>query len=193
MKQLESGKRYTLAAILLKMQYAQTLDDLSEMFIRQVQQLHQKGKEALIAYRMENQFTTDTLITTLRDIVLASQQEGSVTQKFEAIARVMGDRAQTILEQCEALLNYSGHNYYWFLEDFYKGQRAGLFRMLEVLPIRSSTQEQSLETTIQFLRKHRDTRSSKLSTVLEQVDGTRPAKLLDLDWMPQNWWYLVTG
>lgn len=36
MKELEVQKRYTLAAILLKTQYAQTLDDLSEMFIRQI-------------------------------------------------------------------------------------------------------------------------------------------------------------
>jgi TnpA family transposase len=193
MKQLERHKRHTLAAILLKRQYAQTLDDLSEMFIRQIQQLHQKGKEALVAYRMESQSTTDGLITTLRDLMLAFKREGSTTEKFEAIAQVIGDRAQTIVEQCEALLNYTGHNYYSFLQDFYKGQRAGLFRLLEGLPIYSSTQEQSFMASIQFLRTHRDTRSPQLSTVLEQADENQPAKLLDLDWIPQNWWHLVTG
>jgi TnpA family transposase len=193
MKQLESNKRYTLAAILLKMQYAQTLDDLSEMFIRQIQQLHQKGKEALANYRLENQFTTDMLITTLRDIVLAFSGEGSMTQRFKEITKVIGDRTQPILEQCEALLSYTGHNYYSFLQDFYKGQRAGLFRLLEALPIRSSTQENALEAAIQFIRTHQDTRSLKVSTVLTRADEPEPIKTLDLDWIPQNWWSLVTG
>uniref|UniRef100_UPI001683BDBE Tn3 family transposase n=1 Tax=Oscillatoria sp. FACHB-1407 TaxID=2692847 RepID=UPI001683BDBE len=193
MKQLESRKRYTLAAILLKMQYAQTLDDLSEMLIRRMQQMHHKGKEALAAYRLKAQSTADALITILRDIVLALSDEGSRAQKFEATAQLIKDRAQTILEQCETLLNYTGHNYYSFLQDFYKGQRAGLFRLLAVLPLRSSTQERSIEVAIQFLRDHQDTRSATLSTVLEQPDENSPAPKLDLDWIPQNWWALVTG
>lgn len=190
MKRLERHKRLTLATILLKTQYARTLDDLSEMFIRLMQQLHQKGQEALAMYRLENQFTMDALITTLHDVVLAYDSEGTLAQRFRAIAKVIGERTQTILEQCDALLNYTDHNYYSFLQDFYKGQRAVLFRLLESLPVRSSTQEQAVAASIQFLQDHRDTRGAMLSTVFIE-DGE--AKRLNLDWIPQKWWYLVTG
>ncbi|HEY9641541.1 MAG TPA: Tn3 family transposase [Coleofasciculaceae cyanobacterium] len=193
MKEVERHKRYTLAAVLLKTQYAQTLDDLSEMFIRQMQQLHQKGQEALALYRLQNQFTTDTLITTLRDIVSAFRSEGTIEQRLKAIAEVIGDKAEMLLHQCETLLHYTDHNYYSFLQNFYKGHRSVLFRLLEALPVYSSTQEKALEGAIQFLRNHRDTRTPMLSTILEQGDDIEPAKRLDLNWIPQKWWHLVTG
>lgn len=196
MKQLEVHKRYTLAAILLKTQYAQTLDDLAEMFIRQVQQMHQKGKEALASYRLETQSITDSLMMTLRDLVLAFQTEGSIAQRFAAIAAVIGERVQLIVEQCESLLHYTEHNYFSFLQEFYKGQRSGLFRLLEVLPVHSSTQEQSLEAAMRFLREHRDLRGATLSPIAVAVadpPGDQPIERLNLDWIPSKWWHLVTG
>lgn len=53
MKELEPNKRYTLAAALIATQSAHTLDDLASMFIRRMQKIHVKGKEALDKYREE--------------------------------------------------------------------------------------------------------------------------------------------
>jgi hypothetical protein len=69
MKQMSALKRYTLAVALLDAQYAQTLDDLAEMFIRQMQQMHYRGKQALAVLRQDTQARTDDLIATLREIV----------------------------------------------------------------------------------------------------------------------------
>ncbi len=64
MKELEPQKRYTLAAALIATQSARTLDDLASMFIRRMQKIHVKAKEALDKYREEYQARTDRLITT---------------------------------------------------------------------------------------------------------------------------------
>lgn len=125
--------------------------------------------------------------------MFAFRIEGTIEQRLKAIAEVIGDKAATLLHQCEAFLHYTDHNYYSFLQNFYKGQRSVLFRLLAALPIYSSTQEKALEEAIQFLRDHRDTRTPMLSTILAQGDEIEPAKRLDLDWIPQKWWHLVTG
>ncbi|MEL7086583.1 MAG: DUF4158 domain-containing protein, partial [Cyanobacteria bacterium J06597_1] len=47
MKALNPAKRYTLTTALLTLQYAQTLDDITEMFIKRMRQLHHKAKASL--------------------------------------------------------------------------------------------------------------------------------------------------
>ena len=196
MKALEANKLYTLATALLKTRYAQTLDDLAEMFIRQMQQMHQRGKDALAEYRLESQTLTDHLLTTLRDILLAFQTEGTVVQRFEAIAAVIGELSHRLLEQCESLLLYQEQNYLPFLQAFYKSQRAGLFKLLEVLPLCSSMQDSEVEAAIQFISKHRHSRGAFLSIVDVKNPGTpeeNPVPLLNLSWVSAKWWPLVTG
>jgi hypothetical protein len=54
------------------------------MFIKQMQQLHHRSKAALAQYRVEQQSSTDELIATLRDLVLAYQLE------FRLAAKLLG-------------------------------------------------------------------------------------------------------
>lgn len=196
MKELNPKKRYTLAVALLAVQYTRTLDDITEMFIKRMQQLHHKSKETLAQYRTENQQHTDELVTTLRDLVVAYQIEAEVPQRFTAIETVIGDRSQEILKQCEAHIAYVGNNYFPFLQNFYKSHRATLFRFLEVVPLHSSTQDSSLKDAIRFIQAHCGSRSHWLPTIqIENQDTSeeRQNQLLDLSWVPYKWWYLVTG
>jgi TnpA family transposase len=196
MKQMESSKRYTLVLALLGVQYARTLDDLAEMFIKLMQQMHQKGKTALVEYRVQTQSHTDELIATLREMVLAYQQEGDIPQRFAAIESVVGAQGDTIVQQCDAHLNHAGNNYFSLIQNFYKSHRATLFRLLEVLPLRSSSQDKTLETAIQFLWAHRNNRGVNLSTIAIENAGNESEKRvqrLDLSWIPAKWWHLVMG
>ena len=65
-KRFPDLKGYTLATILVASQTAQALDDLAEMFIRNVVSMHNKAKEKLEEYRKEHQDETDELIDILR-------------------------------------------------------------------------------------------------------------------------------
>lgn len=195
MKELALSKRYTLATALLVVQYARTLDDIAEMFIKRMRLLHHKGKEALAQYRIENQQHTDELVTTLRDLVVAYEIPGEMPQRFAAIETVIGERTQEILKQCEAHIAYVGNNYFPFLQNFYKSHRATLFRFLEVVSLCSSTQDTSLVEAIDFIRSYRGSRSNWLPTIQTEYPDTPEAhqlQLLDLNWVPPKWWYLVT-
>lgn len=196
MKQMSPLKRYTLAVALLEAQYAQTLDDLAAMFIRQIQQMHARGKQALAVLRQETQVRTDELIATLRELVLAFQSDGEIAQRFAAIETVVGNQGQPLLAACDAHLAYVGNNYFPLLQTFYKSQRTVLFRLLEILPLRSSTQDRSLLEAIQFMVQHRHSRHPTVSVVQIEHPGTEAESQipqLELGWVSQKWWYLVSG
>ena len=197
MKELPANKRYSLAVALLSAQATQTLDDLAELFIKRMRQLHHKGKNALAHYRAENQKRTDELISTLKSLMVAYQTEGAVPKRFKAIKQVLGDNAPALLEQCEAHLAYVGDNYFPFLPKLYRSHRPVFFGLLEVLPLHSSTQDTSLLDAIAFIQAHRGKRKTWLplspETSAQSKDSTETKTVLGLSWIPKKWWALVTG
>ncbi len=191
MKELEPNKRWTLAAALITTQFARTLDDLASMFIRRMQKIHVKAKEALDKYREEYQARTDRLITTLRDVVVAYSSEGEVIQRFTQIENALGENPDQLLSECEAHIAYAGNNYYPFLWRFYRSHRAILFQILKQVSLRSTTQDKSIEASIQFLIDHQGSRADWLDVVKTEENQT--VGLLDLDWIPNKWWQLITN
>ena len=150
MKELEPNKRYTLAAALIATQSARTLDDLATMFIRWMQKIHVKAKKALDKYREEYQARTDRLIGTFRDVIVAYSTEGEVQERFSEIENALGENPDQLLTECEAHLAYTVNNYYPFLWRFYRSHRAILFQILKQVKLRSTTQDKSIEASIQF-------------------------------------------
>lgn len=191
-KTLETNKYYTLAAATVMVETAKTLDDIGEMFVKRMLKIHNQGEAALKAYRLEHLARTDRLITTLRDVVIAYQSEGEVSQRFSEIDEVIGSNSDEILSECEAHIAYSGNNYYPFLWQFYKSHRATLFGILGWVKLSSTTQDTSLEKAIQFLVANRNNRKDWLNLV--NSEGSEKNELsLNLDFIPPKWWFLVTN
>jgi len=196
MSLVEPGKRYTLAAALLATRAAQALDDLGTMFTRQMRHIHHAGKEALTAYRTEAAPRTDALVVTLRDLVVAHGQEGTAEERVAAMDAVIGGRGDALIEECDAHLAHAGSNYYPFLWRIYRGHRAALFGLLDSLALRATSQDTGLEDAIAFLRAQAGRTGDTVPTVrIERLPGgeTRAIPLLDLSWIPEGWWRLVTG
>src|SRR3954469_15611133 len=53
MAEMVEPKRLALMAALLQGQIARTLDDLADMFVRQMQRMHARAKEALAAHQLQ--------------------------------------------------------------------------------------------------------------------------------------------
>jgi len=194
MAALAPQKRHALAVALLAAQAARVRDDVAEMFVKRLQAIHRSAKEALDAYRLAHQRRTDGLVATLRDTVVAYQADGNPAERLSALDRVLGDRAEAVLRECEAHLAHAGNNHLPFLWRYYKSHRAALFRLLAILPLRSSSQDTALEGAIAFVRAHEGSRRERLDT--DDPDEHRPgssASSLDLSWVPDEWWPLVTG
>jgi len=196
MMALEPSKRVTLAAALLAVQTARARDDLGTMVVRQMQHIHAQGKKALARYREEEAPRADALVGTLRDLVAAHGQEGTAAERFAAMDAVIGQRGERLVEECDAHLAQAGNNYYAFLWRYYRSHRATLFTLLSALTLRSTTQETGVEEALRFLRDN--TRRSGPWLPIVRVTHTpggerQTTPLVDLSWIPDGWWRLVTG
>src|SRR6201997_1915903 len=120
-------KRLTLAGALILKQVARALDDVADMFIRQVKKMHHKAEEALMQYQMAHADRTDALIAVLRDITLAYKAEGSREERLALIETLLEKDADQILAQCIAHEAMAGNNHLSFLPLFYSGRRSTLF------------------------------------------------------------------
>ena len=193
---LEPQKRATLVAALLVVQSARVLDELAEMFIKRMGRIHQRGKEALAQHREQEQKLTDHLIGTLRELVTAYHGGGTEAQRLAAMGNILGGRSDEVIQQCDAHQAYAGNNYHPFLWRFYVSHRATLFRLLPALRIQSTSQDTSLVEALDFLRQHESNRGEWLPLpsggAPEDASSSAPARL-DLSWVPESWWCLVSG
>jgi Tn3 transposase DDE domain len=195
MQELEPHKRYTLAVALLTVQAARALDDLGEMFVRRMQHIHTAAKAALERYRAATVERTDGLVMTLHELLLAHQAEGTLGERFSAMDAVIAPRRDELLEACEAHLAHAGSNYFPFMWRVYKSHRATLFGLLAALPLRSTSQDISLEEALRFLQEHAGRTGEWLRTTRTERAGpgqTLQVPLLDLSWVPDGWWRLLT-
>jgi hypothetical protein len=82
-------KRLTLAAALILKQVARALDDVADMFVRQVKKMHNKAEEALVQYRVAHADRTDMLIAVLREITLAYKAERPRDERLAMIETLL--------------------------------------------------------------------------------------------------------
>ena len=186
MRRLPENKRYTLAASLLRMQLARGLDDIGEMFVKRMRHIHNKAKEALDEFRQRHQGETDRLVLLLHDVLMAMQQPGTAEERLESISHCVGDDIDGVIEKCRAYSTYADNNYTPFMWGIYKSSRQTLFSLLEHVKLISTSQNAALTASLGFLMRHRQSKRDALD--IEGEDGT-----LDLSWVPEKWWKLVTG
>jgi TnpA family transposase len=190
---ITESKRLALMAAFLRRQVAQGLDDAAEMFVRLVQRMHNKAKEALDEHRIRHADETDGLIALLRETVLACRDGVDREMRLTAVEGLLLPDAETILAQCAAHAALAGNNHLPLLAPFYKGQRAAFIRFLEHAAPVATSQDRSVEEAIAFLLARRTHRHPKLNIVIEEAREDVPRRLLDLSFVGGKWWPLLTG
>ncbi len=193
---LMESKRLTLMAALLRSQVARALDDTAEMFVRLTTRMHNRAKEALEAYRARHAAETDALVALLRETVLACQDQGGERDaRLAAVEGLLLPDADAILAKCEAHAAFAGNNYLPLLTRQYGGQRAAFLRFLAHAAPVSTSQDRGVEQAIAFLLAHRTDRRAKLRLAVEavQAEGSIGRQTLDLSWVGEKWWPLLTG
>lgn len=186
MKDLQGRKRSTLALSLLRVQRAQILDDVAEMFCKRMLKIQHQGQEAFdLAQKAAHERIT-RLIEALRDVTSAYEKEGTVAERMDAVNRVYGGASAQILNDCEAQLALLANTSFPFLRTFVSRHRASLFRFLSTVTLRSPHQNKALEETIQFLQanEHRSGKylrtARRASQRFAQKDHPAGRSLLDV-------------
>ena len=190
---MKERKRTALVACLINEQATKAINDFAEIYIKRVQSLHNRGGEALEIYRLNHQDQTDKLVVTLEKIVTAWSTE---EDQLKAITDIIGTDADTIIQQCKSHMVYSNNNYIPFLPKLFKSQRKNFFDFIELLEIRSTSSDVSLEQSIDFLLENKNSKSEHLSIILNPTkkhESVKDKDLLNISWIPDKWLKHVVG
>ncbi len=186
MKELTEEKRFALAAALLFRQLARAYDDAADMLIRQVQRIHYKAKELMDIRQASHLQQSAELVSTLRNITIAYQQEGPAEQRLHAIGAFLGQDPNNLLERCEEYAALASGIYLQLLPRFFRHPRTALLLLLEHIPLSSTSQDQSLEKAIVFILAHQNIRSDWIS-----IDTQGSTRVDDWSLITEQWWPLV--
>jgi hypothetical protein len=146
---------------------------------------------ALERYRAATVERTDGLVTTLHELLLAHQEEGTISERFSAIDALIAPRSEELLEACEAHLAHAHSNFFPFMWRAYKSHRATLFGLLDAVQLRSTSQDTTLEEALRFVQSRSGRTGEWLRTTRTERVGPRHSyeiPLLDLSWVPDGWW-----
>lgn len=187
-------KRITLLAAVVSVQTTRAYDDLAEMFVKRMLAIHQKAKEALVTYQTAQQSQADTLIRTLRDLLVAFQGTGTADERLHGMAETLPASADHVVTACDAYLAYSGNNYYPFMWGCYRTHRPTLFRILTMLTFESTSQNSDFLAALAFLQANEQSKGDWLMVYHDvQTDqGMRYVPIIPLTWVPEGWWRLLT-
>ncbi len=186
MSDLKKGKRELLLAILLRYRLSKTLDDATNIHQKTLRNMHRRGNEKLKNWLNEKRKQQEKLISQLKDVTLAYQQESNDDQqKLKKIGRALKNNPQKVIDSCNQLLTYSDNNYLPFMVSLFRNHRASLFEAINLFDLKTACKDYDLIKAIKFIKKHRKSRKSHLDFTDNPIS---------LDWVPaHNWWPLVTG
>ena len=147
------AKRHALLLCLIHRARVQTRDDLAEMFIKRMGNVHNRGKEELERLRARYREKTEAIVATMSDVIQVLDRHSGDTEAGREIRRLVGTRGgvQALQADCDAIAAHSGDNHLPLLWPFYKSHRATILRMVRMLDLESTTEDRSLIDAIELI------------------------------------------
>ena len=160
-KEFSPPKRYVLILSMIHRARIQARDDLANMFIKRISQIHRRGKDELERLRIKFRQKTEHLVATLADVIDVLETQPEDEDAGRTIRTLLTKRggAAALHDDCAAISAYSGDNYFPLLWRFYRSHRSTLFRMLRLLTMTSTTEDKSLMQALDVLQKHEHRKS----------------------------------
>lgn len=181
--EFKPSKRYALATIFIRAQYAKTLDDAADLFIRLMQRMESGAMNKLTAHQLEHAGRAEALIGQLKDLLEAFATSGSAKKRLETMEGALHRDVDTIVAECDEHLAYAGKNLIPFLMGPYAQARSLLFNCLEIMKLKSSSKDTTMERLIGLLLGPlRHPRREWVDLASVEIDPRA-----DLSWMPALW------
>lgn len=188
-KRLKSNKRSALMIVLIRHQYAQTLDSAAQIVIKTLQKIDRTAQKNLEEYLAHHQKQTDRLISVLSGTVKVYLDKPDSVSAFDP---VLAKDGKTILEMCDQYMAYAGNNYLSFMVPLYKKQRSALFRAIEILNLESATEDKDVLKAFEFICECKS-RRTELLQIKENSEDPDSKNIINIRWVRDKWWKLVTG
>lgn len=187
MMALKPVKRYALAILLIHAQLQKSVDDIAEIFVRTVRNMHNVARDRLQVYQLEHVQQGEALIAQFREVLTAFDDDGTALERVEKMRGVLGDDPRAWIERCDEHMAFAGNNYYPFMLQPYRSKRALLFQCLDAMSLKSSTPDERLLRALSWITQHRTSHK-------EHVSGSAAFGTLELGWLTdRKWRTLIEG
>jgi len=187
-------KKTVLLAAMVKSALARTIDDIVNMMVKKIRKIHYAGKTRFEEYLERNRNNTDRIVTNYKTIHdhAYNGAEKDPNKKLAAI-QMLFDKNPELVEFSTQHAVYGSKNHCRFLLPLFRHSRAAFFKALNQLEFVSSSSDQALSQAIAFARINHKSRSQWISREAVDPDTGISVFMNDLSWIPDKWWYLVTG
>jgi hypothetical protein len=186
---MAAAKRYAVALALIRQRLAIVIDDLCNIFCRQMKKALHSAEEALEKYLEDNQDKTDEILRRFAMLETLLNSSRSEEEQLKGVRQAVTARPD-LCEFSRLHAEYGGKNEFRFVWQFFKPRRAEMLRILSRLKLESTSQDSSFERSLAFMLENSHRQSEWLS-----LNGKGKIALTadDLSWIPEKWWKLVTG
>lgn len=186
---LKPNKRIAMVIILIRHQYAQTLDNAAQIVIKLLQKMDATAQKHLEEYLVQHRKNTDRLISVLSGTIKVYLDKPEFVNAFDP---VLGKDSEQLLQLCEQYMAYADNNYLPFMVRLYKKQRSSLFRAVEILNLASASEDKNILHALRFIIAHKNRRVDTLCIQESEGDDSCD-NVINIRWVREKWWKLVTG
>src|SRR5208282_1811348 len=159
MVDLEAKKRYTVTLALIERQLARVIDDLCDVFCKQMMKVQHLANEELENYLIANQDKTDEILRRFAQLDTLLQSDQPMIDQIASVRQLVTDRPD-LCEFSRVHAEYGGKNECRFMWRHFKTRRVELFRILTKLRFVATSQDKSFEHALAFVvtnnRRHAD-------------------------------------
>jgi TnpA family transposase len=169
LRDFSPSKRYTLMLCLIHQAQTREKDALAITFCKTIFKMHSHAKERLENLKEAYEQRTQELLIIFSGILGEFKTTHHSPEILKKVANAIDSEggAETLQADCKQAIAFNSNDYLPLLNAFYKSKRATLFRLLQTLSLRSSTQENLLTTAMDYIIEHMNRRSEYL---LDEVD-----------------------
>ncbi len=189
MADLAPRKRRAVALALIWRRQAQVIDDLCDLFRKQMRRIARDAEEALEQYLADHQDKTDEVLRRFAALETLLNSGRPADEQLEGVRQAVSSRPD-LCEFSRLHGEHGGKQACRFMWRFFKSRRTGLLRILGLLRLVSTSQDGGFQRSLAFMLGHR--RKSRDWIALDADDRAAPTHG-DLEWVPDKWWKLVTG
>ena len=159
-----SAKRYTFLLCFLHEAQMRTRDELMTMFLKRMRQTHSRAKEHLEQIKAQYRLWEEQMMQTLQQVVdsaVAESKDKALGKRVRTILAEHGGAA-TISKRYKIVSAYHGDNHLPLLWSKHKAHRSAIYKLLNLLEIKSATEDTDLLTAFEFIKKQQNARRDYL-------------------------------
>lgn len=170
-KRMNPAKRYTHLVCLIHQRQVDTKDQLADLFLRRIRKTKLRAEKKLGVLQELFRSIEEQMLAIFSTVVGYTMQITQNTRLGGLVRKLIENNggAAYLLGKYEQVSAYHDNNFLPLLWDSFKSNRATILNLIELLQVRSGTEDQDLIKALAFILTHRD---SRVKTLPYEIDLT---------------------